>query len=118
MAKSAMPWLCECAITMREIRARINFGRELRGLRPLTAIRFYTLRQEAAEAFLDAHPHGNRGLDRNPFLPDRLIGNNYIFKPRKANRLISLGVAVEIKNTGRKPGTRVISGRVLQPAGC
>lgn len=113
------PWLCDCAITMREIRARINFGRELTGQRPLTPMRFYQLRREAAEAFLDAHSSrrdGNKGLDRNPFLPDRLIGCNYIFKPRKANRLIKLGLNVKIKNTGRKPGSRVIGGRVLQPA--
>lgn len=113
MAKA--PWLCECAITMREIRAHINFGRELLGMRPLTQMRFYQLRIAAADAFLDQHPDGNKGLDRNPFLPDRLIGNNYIFKVRKANRLIRLGVALKINNVGRKPGTRVVNGRVLQP---
>ena len=117
MAKNS-PWLCDCAITMREIRARINFGRELQGLRPLTPLRFYTLRAKAAEEFLAAHEsrrHGNKGLDRNPFLPDRLIGQNYIFNSRKANKLIKLGVAHIVKNTGRKPGTRVINGRALQP---
>lgn len=114
------PWFCNCAISMKELRARINFGREMRGLRPLTMNRFYQLRMKAAEAFLaehDSRRHGNKGLDRNPFLPDRLIGNNYIFKRQKANRLIRLGVAHNVRDTGRKPGTRVVGGRVLQPAG-
>lgn len=112
------PWLCDCSISMREIRARINFGRELLGLRPLTMARFYALRMVAAEEFLTAHEsrrHGNKGLDRNPFLPDRLIGCNYIFGSRKANQLIKLGIAQKVRNTGRKPGTRVINGRALQP---
>jgi hypothetical protein len=119
MAKK-QPWLCSCAITMREIKARINFGRELEGKRPLNWQRFYQMRREAAQAFLDEHwgkKHGNTGLDRNPYLPDRMIGNNYIFKPEKANRLIRLGVALDIaENMGRKPGSRVLGGRVLQPA--
>lgn len=115
------PWLCSCSISMREIRARINFGRELLGLRPLTMNRFYGLRAAAAEKFLEAHEsrrHGNKGLDRNPFLPNRMIGNNYIFTAARANRLIRMGVAHKVRNTGRKPGSRVIKGRVLQPAGC
>lgn len=119
MAKN-QPWLCSCSITMREIRARINFGREMVGKRPLTLMRFYEMRREAAQAFLDEHwgkKHGNKGLDRNPYLPDRMIGNNYIFKPAKANRLIKMGVALDIaEHIGRKPGSRVLSdGRVLQP---
>ena len=118
MAKNK-PWLCSCAITMREIRARINFGREMCGKRPLTWLRFYEMRREAAQSFLDDNwdKKGNIGLDRNPYLPDRMIGNNYIFKPAKANRLIKMGVALDIaEHIGRKPGSRVLSdGRVLQP---
>jgi hypothetical protein len=109
-------WLCDCAITIREIRAYINFNREMNGLRPLTSLRFYQMRAEAAEAFLDAHPHGNKGLDRNPFLPDRVIGRNYIFKKNKANRLIRLGLALKIRKPGRQPGTRVVRGKVVQTA--
>lgn len=113
------PWLCECAITMREIRARINFGRALSGVKPMTMQKFYELRRNAAENFLAEHEfrrHGNKGLDRNPYLPDRLIGSNYIFKPRKANRLIRLGVAMKISNRGRRQGSRMVRGRVLAPA--
>ena len=97
MAKE--PWFCACAISMKEIRARINFGREMQGLRPLTMMRFYQLRMAAAEEFLAAHDsrrHGNKGLDRNPFLPNRLIGNNYIFnaqRDRKSTRLNSSHVS-------------------------
>lgn len=120
MARKKQPWLCSCAITMREIRARVNFGRELTGKRPLTWFHFYRLRSTAAQAFLDEHwdkKHGNIGLDRNPYLPDRIIGNNYIFQAGKANRLIKMGVALDIKeHLGRRPGSRLVNGRVLQPA--
>lgn len=119
MCKKKQPWLCSCAITMRELRARINFGREVLGKRPLTWFRFYQMRRDAAQAFLDAHwgrKHGNTGLDRNPYLPDSMIGNNYIFKPAKANRLIKMGVALDInEHMGRKPGSRLVNGQVLQP---
>lgn len=113
-------WRCNCAVTMREIRARINFVRECEGKRPVTWLRLYQLRLAAAEEWLaDALKRKKKdgaGPTKNPYLPDRLIGPSYVFKQRKANRLVKMGIELEIRNTGRKPGSRVIGGKVLQPA--
>lgn len=112
-------WRCNCAVTMREIRARINFVRECEGRRPLTWLRLYQLRLTAAEEWLAAaikRRKNGDGPTKNPYLPDRMIGSSYVFKQRKANRLVKMGIELAVKNTGRKPGSRVLGGKVLQPA--
>lgn len=117
--KCASMWRCSCAVTMREIRARINCAREIEGKRPLTWMRMYQLRLLLAEEWLASALKKRSNPVRNPYLPDRLIGPSYIFKVRKANRLFKAGVALEVRNPGRQPGSKFVRGKyVPAPVAC
>jgi hypothetical protein len=99
---------CGCAITMREMLKRVNAQRLLSGKRHMSLQRFYALRLSAAEAFLEKFPHGNKGMDRNPFLPDRMVGCNYIFSAKRAPALMKVAAAVEVRGSKLNSGEAYI----------
>jgi len=79
---------CECAVTMKEMLQQVNARRAVSRFRPVSIAMFRKLRCLAADGHHAKFPDGN--LDKNPFIPNTMIGNNYIFSAARAERLMRL----------------------------
>jgi hypothetical protein len=114
MAKKKGRWACSCAVSFKEILTQVNMFRVHMGKRPMSSATLYRIRSDAAEAFLDAYPDGNYGLERNPYIATRVVGSAYVFAANRAAKLVRLGVKYEPPSSrGRKIGTRFKRGKMV-----
>lgn len=115
MAKKKGLWTCGCSVTMKEILRQVNKYRTQLGKRPMTKNCLYRIRDKAADAFLDAYPDGNYGLERNPFIAERMVGNAYIFSASRALKLVRTAVRYKPpSNRGRRIGSRFKHGKMVR----
>lgn len=87
---------CECAVTMREMLQQVNARRAVNRFGPVSIAMFRKLRCLAADDHHAKFPDGN--LDKNPFIPNTMIGNNYIFSAARAERLMRLAEWLAVLN--------------------
>lgn len=115
MAKKKGLWACGCSVTIKEILRQVNKYRMQTGKRPMSLCCLYRIRDKAADQFLEAYPDGNYGLERNPFIAERMVGNAYIFSASRALKLVRVAVRYRPpSNRGRRIGARFKNGKMVR----
>lgn len=102
----SVPKGCSCRSFMKEIFPQVNAFRKTLGKRRISMSLFYTLRRNAAEAWLDAriaqHPKNPDKWRGNPFLATARNGG-YVFSQKHANAILAMAVGCHVaKPRGRQ----------------